>query len=43
VPYGQGVDLWALEVMIYEMLVGYPPFYSNSDDEGDSHEQLNDN
>jgi hypothetical protein len=37
-PYGQAVDWWALGVMIYEMLVGHPPFYSKGNIPG----QLND-
>ena len=28
--YGLSIDWWALGAIIYEMLVGYPPFY-NSD------------
>jgi len=27
--YGKAVDWWALGVLIYEMLVGYPPFYDD--------------
>lgn len=30
--YSFGVDWWALGVLIYEMLVGYPPFYNSSND-----------
>lgn len=25
--YGKSVDWWALGVLFYEMMVGYPPFY----------------
>jgi serine/threonine protein kinase len=40
-PYGQGVDWWAVGVMIYEMMTGYPPFdYDEEEDmDGDSAEE----
>ena len=32
-PYGRGVDWWALGIMMYEMLVGSAPFDCNDDDD----------
>jgi len=32
VGYSYAIDWWALGVLIYEMLVGYPPFYNSSAD-----------
>lgn len=26
-PYGHSVDWWALGIIIFQMLTGYPPFY----------------
>ncbi|BFZ60693.1 hypothetical protein YB2330_001735 [Saitoella coloradoensis] len=28
--HGEGVDWWALGILTYEMLVGYPPFYADN-------------
>jgi len=28
--YGKGVDWWALGILIFEMLAGYPPFYDEN-------------
>lgn len=27
--YGKAVDWWAVGILIFEMLSGYPPFYDN--------------
>jgi protein kinase X len=29
--HGKGVDWWALGILIFEMLAGYPPFYENEE------------
>lgn len=31
-PYGKSVDFWALGVMVYEMLLGCPPFDGEEED-----------
>lgn len=28
--YGKSVDLWAMGVLVYEMMVGVPPFYDSN-------------
>jgi serine/threonine protein kinase len=38
-PYGQGVDWWAVGVMLFRMLTGEQPFYCDEDDE-DNEEEL---
>ena len=35
-PYGQGVDWWAVGIMIYEMMMGYPPFDYDEEEDMDS-------
>ncbi|EEB09134.1 AGC/PKA protein kinase Pka1 [Schizosaccharomyces japonicus yFS275] len=29
-PYNKAVDWWSLGILLFEMLAGYPPFYSNN-------------
>jgi hypothetical protein len=32
-PFGHGVDCWALEIMVFEMLTGSPPYNYNTEDD----------
>ena len=34
-PYGQGVDWWAVGVMIFEMMTGHKPFYCDEEEDTD--------
>ena len=37
-PYNKSVDWWALGILLYEMLIGHPPF--DGDDEDDLFEGI---
>ena len=32
-PYDQAVDWWAVGIMVFEMMAGYPPFCSEDSDD----------
>ena len=34
-PYGQGVDWWAVGIMIFQMITGHPPFYCDEEEDMD--------
>lgn len=34
-PYGKAVDWWSFGILVYEMLVGYSPFYTDSSNQMD--------
>ena len=34
-PYGQGVDWWAVGIMIFQMMTGHPPFYCDEEEDWD--------
>jgi serine/threonine protein kinase len=34
-PYGQGIDWWAVGVMIFEMMTGHPPFDDDEEEDMD--------
>jgi serine/threonine protein kinase len=34
-PYNHSVDIWAVGILIYELIAGYPPFYNMGSSQGD--------
>ena len=40
VGYDKKVDMWALGCVLYTMVVGFPPFYSNTQDTNDINEKV---